>query len=316
KLATPAVAPPPPNLFGLGDYRVGADIFSCNFHVTGIDENGTSHDEDAEPAIKFDSGGNAFVVSNSGSGLGIWRANDLCGQGADFVGVDLLNGGGDGDVETASLPNANGFVNIYTSSLHSTDTFGNFNSSVSYDGGRTFLTSPVSDATPVNDRQWNAAYGRDIVLLSYRSANTGNQQFCVRARAVIGAPLVFGPSSPVYTDPGTIGALVAQSGTMVCDQRAGADTSNPVAPHAGPNGEGSVYHAFNINGDHVWVGISRDFGDTWTDALVFAGPPGSSYDHIFTWCAVDRAGNVYVAFSDDHDVYYCVSEDAKTSASP
>src|SRR6185503_14417428 len=34
KLATPAVAPPPPNLFGLGEYRVGADIFSCNFHVT------------------------------------------------------------------------------------------------------------------------------------------------------------------------------------------------------------------------------------------------------------------------------------------
>src|SRR5207248_7819269 len=139
------------------------------------------------------------------------------------------------------------------------------------------------------DRQWNAAYGRNIVLLSYRSVNTGNQQFCVRARAVEGAPLAFGPSSPVYTNPAAIGALVTQSGTMVCDQRAGADTTNPVAPQAGPNGEGNTYHAFNVNGDQVWLGVSRDFGTTWTDVLVFQGAPGSDYGHLFTWCAVDRA---------------------------
>jgi hypothetical protein len=314
KLATPVVAPPPPNLFGLGEYHLGTDVFSCNFHVTGIDANGTSHAEDSEPAIRFDPAGNAFVVSNSGAGLGIWRANDLCGQGADFVGIDLQNGGGDGDVEAAGVTNAAGFYNIYTSSLHAEDALVNFNSSVSYDGGRSFLTSPISDVTPLNDRQWNAAYGRDIVLLSYRSANTGNQQFCVRARAVPGLPLAFGPSAPVYTDPATIGALIAGSGTMVCDQRPGADTS--AVPHAGPNGEGTVYHAFTINGDHVWVGISRDFGATWKDALVFADPTGASYDHIFTWCAVDQAGNVYVAFSNDHDVFYCVSENAKTSDTP
>ena len=314
-LAAPTAPPPPPGGFGIGEYRVGADVFSCNAHLTGIDENGTDHATDAEPGVKLDPLGNAYVVSNSGAGLGIWRVTDLCGQAYQFVAVDLLNGGGDGDAETASILNANGFYNIYTSSLHSLDTFGNLNSSVSYDGGNTFLTSPVSDITPVNDRQWNAAYGKDLVLLSYRSVNTGNQQFCVRARAVEGLPLVFGPSTPVYTDPGTIGALVAQSGTMVCDQRPGASTADP-NPHAGPNGEGTAYHAFTINGDHVWVGISRDFGTTWHDALVFQGVPGSSYDHIFTWCTVDRAGNVYVVFSDDHDVYYCVSSDIKTTDSP
>ncbi|MBI1797996.1 MAG: exo-alpha-sialidase [Candidatus Eisenbacteria bacterium] len=313
-LAVPASAPPPPNLFGLGQYVLGTDVFSCNFHLTGIDSDSTSHAEDAEPAVKFDPAGNAFVVSNSGAGLGIWRANDLCGQGADFITVDLRNGGGDGDVEAASVLNANGFYNIYASSLHSTDALVNFNSSVSYDGGRTFLTTPISDATPLNDRQWNAAYGRDILLLSYRSANTGNQQFCVRARAVTGAPLAFGPSSPVYTDPNTIGALIAQTGTMVCDQRPGADTS--AVPKAGPNGEGTAYHAFTINGRNVWVGISRDFGTTWKDARVFTDPTGASYGHIFTWCAVDQAGNVYVAFSDDHNVYYCVSENARTSDTP
>ncbi|TMQ65845.1 MAG: T9SS type A sorting domain-containing protein [Candidatus Eisenbacteria bacterium] len=313
-LASPS-APPPPGGFGIGAYAVGTDVFSCNAHLTGVDENGTDHAFDAEPGVKFDPLGNAYVVSNSGAGLGIWRVTDLCGQRYQFLGIDLLNGGGDGDVETASELNANGFYNIYTSSLHSLDALVNLNSSVSYDGGNSFLTTPVSDATPLNDRQWNAAYGKDIVLLSYRSANTGNQQFCMRARATEGVPLVFGPSSPVYTDPGTIGALISQSGTMVCDQRPGAVTTDP-APHAAANGAGSVYHAFNINGDHVWLGISRDFGTTWHDALVFQGAPGSSYDHIFTWCAVDRAGNVYVSFSDDHDVYYCVSSDIQTSDSP
>jgi hypothetical protein len=315
-LAAPAAPPPPPSGFGLGEYIDGTDVFSCNAHLTGVDENGTDHASDAEPAVKFDPLGNSYVVSNSGSGLGIWRVTDLCGQAYQFLGIDLLNGGGDGDVESATELNANGFYNIYTSSLHSLDALVNLNSSVSYDGGNTYLTTPVSDVTPLNDRQWNAAYGKDWILLSYRSANTGNQQFCVRAHAVEGLPLVFGPSSPVYTDPGTIGPLVAQSGTMVFDQRPGADLGNPVAPHSGPNGEGTVYHAFNISGDHVWVGISRDFGLTWHDALVFQGAPGSSYDHIFTWCAVDRAGNVYVAFSDDHNVYYCVSSDAKTSDTP
>src|SRR6266487_4047773 len=182
-LATPAAPPPPPNVYGIGSYVAGTDVFSCNFHITGVDSNGTSHANDAEPGVKFDRDGNAYVVSNSGSGLGIWRSNDLCGQSADFLGIDLLNGGGDGDVETAGLTNENGFYNVYTSSLHSQDALVNLNSSVSYDGGHTFLTTPVSDFTPLNDRQWNAAYGRDIVLLSYRSANTGNQQFVMRARA-------------------------------------------------------------------------------------------------------------------------------------
>ncbi len=313
-LAAPAGAPPPPNGFGVAEYVTGADVFSCNAHLTGTDANGTDHAHDAEPAVKFDPLGNAYVVSNSGSGLGIWRVTDTCGQAYQFLGIDLLNGGGDGDVETAASLNANGFYNIYTSSLHSQDALVNLNSSVSYDGGNTFLTTPVSDATPLNDRQWNAAYSKDLILLSYRSANTGNQQFCVRARAVEGVPLAYGPSSPVYTDPATIGPNISQSGTMVCDQRPGATTTDP--PHAGANGEGTVYHAFNINGDHVWVGISRDFGTTWHDALVFQGAPSSSYDHIFTWCGVDRVGNVYVAFSDDHSVYYCVSADAKSTDSP
>ena len=85
--------------------------------------------------MNFDPLGNAYVVSNSGAGLGIWRVTDLCGQWYQLLGIDLLNGGGDGDFETASELNANGFYNIYTSSLHSLDALVNLNSSVSYDGG-------------------------------------------------------------------------------------------------------------------------------------------------------------------------------------
>src|SRR5262245_46062505 len=91
-LATPGAPPPPPGGFGIGAYALGGDVFSCNAHLTGVDENGTDHAFDAEPGVKFDPLGNAYVVSNSGSGLGIWRVTDLCGQQYHFLGIDLLNG--------------------------------------------------------------------------------------------------------------------------------------------------------------------------------------------------------------------------------
>ncbi len=188
--------PPPPDVFGPADYVAGSDVFSCNLHLSGLDENGASHASDKEPAVRFDGDGVAYVTSN-GDGSGLWTVTDPCGSSFSFLGLaDLSNGGGDTDVEVGTVKNANGFYNVYSSSLHSTDALVNINSSVSYDGGQTFLTTPVSDPTPVNDRNWNAAYGKDIYYLSYRTLNTGNQQFVVRAQAVDGQPLLLGPPVP------------------------------------------------------------------------------------------------------------------------
>ena len=63
------------------------------------------------------------------------------------------------------------------------------------------------------------------------------------------------------------------------------------------------YHA-------VWMGVSTDGGRTFADYPVYIGPSDQvSYNHQFPNVAVDRAGTVYVLFSDDHDMYYAFSSD-------
>jgi hypothetical protein len=99
---------------------------------------------------------------------------------------------------------------------------------------------------------------------------------------------------------------------MVADQRPGADFSNPLLPHAAANGAGNVYHGFMTNTtdqNRIYVGVSKDFGVTWTSKLVFQGGVGTSFRYDFCWVAVDQAGNVYTAFSDMHNIYYAVSSD-------
>ncbi|TMQ73342.1 MAG: T9SS type A sorting domain-containing protein [Candidatus Eisenbacteria bacterium] len=307
--------PGPPPVYHAADYAAGTDVFSCNLHLTGTDQNGSDHGRDKEPAVRFNPDGVGYVASN-GDGVGLWRVTDACGQEDSFLGIaDLSNGGGDCDVETGTARNANGFYNLYTSALHSADALVNINASVSFDNGQTFLTTPITNATPLNDRNWSAAYGKDIVYLSYRSANTGNQQFVVRAQAVEGQPLVFGPSAPVYTDPTVLQSPLPETGNMVVDPRP-VPLGTP-AMTAGIDGQGDVYHGFIVNGGQsAYVAVSRDFGVTWKDTKVFDAPPGSTYSHIFSWVAVDRAGNVYTCFADDHAVYYSVSTDLKTSDTP
>ena len=113
--------PGPPPVYHAADYAAGTDVFSCNLHLTGTDQNGSDHGRDKEPAVRFNPDGVGYVASN-GDGVGLWRVTDACGQEDSFLGIaDLSNGGGDCDVETGTARNANGFYNLYTSALHSTD---------------------------------------------------------------------------------------------------------------------------------------------------------------------------------------------------
>ncbi len=102
---------------------------------------------------------------------------------------------------------------------------------------------------------------------------------------------------------------------MVADQRA-VPLGTP-ALTAGPDGQGNVYHGFTTaGGRHVYVAVSRDFGTTWRDTKVYDAPGSLTFNHIFTWVAVDDAGNVYTSFADDHSIYYSVSSDIRTSDTP
>ena len=310
---TITLGPPPPD-GRVGSYAVGTDIFTCNVHLEGQTAV-FDHGGDSEPGAAYDPLGNLWVTSNAGlgGGIGLWKVAtaDACSATPIFLQApDQGAGGGDTDIVVAPELNLLGFHNIYTSSL----SLANITSSTSMDGGATFVAVPVSDPVPVNDRQWNAAYGANTLYLSWRSLNTGNQLFCARSD---NGGLSFGTPIPVYDD--IVGAVIStQLGNMATDQRPGA--SAPFS--SGPDGEGNVYHGWILTtqdasaGHKIYVSVSRDFGLTWTSHLVYASPPGTTLDHNFSWLAVDAAGNVYTTWSNDHDVYMSGSTDIKTSTTP
>jgi len=60
----------------------------------------------------------------------------------------------------------------------------------------------------------------------------------------------------------------------------------------------------------VWIGVSRDGGQSFTDHAVYVNPNTSvSYGHQFVNVSIDRAGTVYVVYTDDHNLFYSFSTD-------
>lgn len=308
-IATASIGAPSSTTPGSGQYALGTDVWSCNAHLLGDNPTGPpptfDHSDDGEPAVKFDGNGKFYVSAITGvpAGCGMWSTTDACGQVYSFFGSpDEGAGGGDTELETATEKNPLGNYNVYMSSL----TLANITTAVSFDGGNNYLLTPISTITPVVDRQWNATYGAKFCYLSYRNGatNPGNLLECVRLDYTgMGAPVV-GPVSVVWAGLDPIPPR--ELGNMVTDRRPGANT---ILLMAGPNGEGNVYHAWTEEGHKVFVSVSHDFGTTWTHHLVWDGGVGSTFDHKFTWLAVDQAGNVHYAFSDDRNVYLSSSTD-------
>ncbi|MCW2544346.1 MAG: hypothetical protein JWM40_1898, partial [Frankiales bacterium] len=70
--------------------------------------------------------------------------------------------------------------------------------------------------------------------------------------------------------------------------------------------------------DTIYLGSSDDGGLTWTDHKVFGVDPAShrELNMLFPVVAVDRAGNVYVVWSDTFRVQYAVSTDGGVTFGP
>ena len=313
--ATVTLGPPSASVPLLArSYSIGTDVWSCNTHLAGTNPSGPpptlDQSLDGEPLTAFDKNGRVYIsaLNGLGGGCGVWYSDDACGQAYRFVGTpDNGAGGGDAEVRTAPQKNALGFYNVYTSSL----SLANITVAASFDGGNTFTSSPIS-VTPVDDRNWQCAYGPSTCYLSYVNGATqpGNVMEVVRLDySGLAAPVV-SPASvvwdPAHVDPN----LSHQKGNIVADQRPGANTTLLMA---GPNGEGNVYCCWTEAGQRVFCSVSTNFGTTWTHHLIWDGGVGSNYAHIFTWMAIDTQGNLYNVFSDDRNVYLCTSVDHGTT---
>jgi hypothetical protein len=266
----------------------------------------------AEPQIRSDPAGNFYASSENGLGGGTdaWKspasANGLSytylgepdGGTSQTSNTGFAPGGGDTDLATAPQRNSAGYYNVYVASL----SLANVDVSTSMNGGQSFTLNPVGADVPGDDREWIAADGPSKVCVSYHDLATDNidvncsydagQTFTQLGDAI-------DPAHLYLLQDNEIGNLAIDPANHYIYQVFNGIGANDVAcANAGTCG----YHV-------VYMGVSTNGGRTFTDYPVYDGPPSDSYDHNFTNVSVDRAGNVYAVYSDNHYVYMSYSTD-------
>ena len=260
----------------------------------------------AEPAIRADATGTFYVSSELGLSAGTlaWKSTD---GGLHYTALESPNqlsqaaggvgpGGGDTDLSTAPDANASGIHNVYVASL----SLANVTVSTSQDGGKTWSKNVLSATIPGDDREWIAADQASKVCISYHDIVTFNID--VNCSFDAGATFTqVGSAIDVahafLIDDNEIGNLAIDPRNHVIYQVFSgiANATEALLP--------SSFHA-------VWIAVSPDGGQTFTDKPVYVNPNTSvSYGHQFVNVSVDRAGTVYVVYTDNHNLFYSFSTD-------
>jgi hypothetical protein len=274
----------------------------------------------AEPSISVSPDGRFLSSSENGLGGGTlaWVSadngrhfastpspNDVS-TGSDSVGQEtgLEPGGGDTDTAVATARNAQGNYNAYVASL----TLANIDVSTSTNNGVSWSLNPAT-ALPIDDRPWIAATGSSKVCISYLTAPLfllPNVGLHVQCSSDAGA--TFTQIANAY-DTSDVGIAASQGGSRTGNLV--FDPSNPAYMYTVFAYE-NVEDAANINAflHNVGIAVSSDGGLTWHDYAVHINPDISAkYDNQFVNVTVDKAGTVYVAYSDNHGVFYQYSTD-------
>ena len=269
----------------------------------------------AEPAIRADGAGRFFGSSENSLGQGTVavRSTDNGLHYTTLASPDALSqandtgfapGGGDTDLAVAPDKNAAGFYNVYVASL----SLANIDVSTSTDGGATWSLNPVTTPETIDDREWIAADTNNKVCISYHDAPQGITVGCstdagttfTQFTSAIDANHAFQVSE------NSIGNLAIDPTSHVIYQSYSAITTaaeTACAPQLGVVAGTCNYHG-------VYVAVSTDGGATFTDRPVYINPdPTVGYGHQFVNVSVDKAGNVYAVYTDDHHVYYSFSTD-------
>jgi len=258
---------------------------------------------DGEPSNRTDPAGNAYVTAIRGvpAGVDLWhfdlnpssatydpnmRNPIYRGQTDSFTDSESTSVGGDGggDVDIAvGLPDPATGANNNPPTLAATSlALANISAQRSTDRGITFLKNPAGNVTggvPVDDRQWIAFLGPSTVYLLYRTVEPAVTQI---QRSNDGG-LTYGPAR-------TAGAI-GQVGAIDVDQR-----------------DGTVYIAGSTG--QVCAGVPTAVGgEPLTYACTQAASDPGGVAHIFFILKVAPDGTVYVAYSNDHDIFLAHSTD-------
>ncbi len=269
----------------------------------------------AEPAIRADQSGNFYASSENGLGAGTdaWRGSN---NGLQYTALQSPNavsnnnhtgfspGGGDTDLAVAPAKNSLGNYNVYVASLN----LANVDVSTSTDKGQTWTLNPTSATIPGDDREWIAADQASKVCISYHDIATFNIDVnCSFDAGTTFTQLgeAFDTNHAWLAENNMIGNLVIDPANDIVYQTfSGIANTNEVAcSQLGTCG----YHV-------VWVAVSTDGGKTFTDNMVYNNPDTTvSYGHQFVNLSIDKAGNLYSVYSDNHNIYYSYSTNHGTT---
>jgi hypothetical protein len=269
----------------------------------------------AEPAIRADGAGRFFGSSENSllSGTVAFRSTDGGLHYTTLVSPNSVSeandtgfapGGGDTDLAVAPDKNAAGFYNVYVSSL----SLANIDVSTSTDGGATWSLNPVTTPETIDDREWIAADTNNKVCISYHDAPQGITVGCSPNAGLTFTQFTtaIDANHAFQIAENSIGNLAIDPTSHVIYQTYSAITTadeTACAPQLGVIEGTCDYHG-------VYMAVSTDGGLTFTDHPVYINPdPTVGYGHQFVNVSVDKAGNVYSVYTDDHHVYYSFSTD-------
>jgi hypothetical protein len=259
---------------------------------------------EGEPLNYIDQGGDYWISGPFGTSAQqswIQRSTD---NGAQFNLVsttglrpDAPPGGGDTDLTTDDQ----GFV--YFIDL---EALTNLGCSVSNDKGNTWRKNPECMQVPGVDRQWFATDNGSNHTIGAAGA-ADNTIFAQTNNQAVG--------SVIYSSPGSTGPTDAVGGFVYTSA-----TSEPTG--AAPGGCGQIkfdpvkrnLYMPDCTGNHVilskaHVNVGQRTGLSFTTSNV-PNSPGGSISGLFVDITVDKAGNVYAAWSDNNgNVYYSATTD-------
>jgi hypothetical protein len=292
----------------------------------------TTYNQAAEPQIRSDPAGTFYISSENGLGQGTdaWKSTNggrsytslpqpnAISSGNVSNTTGLAPGGGDTDLATAPVKNLLGTYNTYVASL----TAGSVTVSLSQDSGSSWKSNNLGATVPADDREWISASGADIFFLSYHNEATGAQIIVNEGTVVNGTPVSV-QTYDAISDPSILAAdtLGNEIGNMAIDQK----TGNVYQIFAGcPAGVTSAVTCQNLNVAYMAVGtptgasVSGAPVLSFHDDVIYTDPNSSaSLANNFPNVAVDNAGNVYAAWSDDQNVFVATSStQGKTWSKP
>jgi hypothetical protein len=277
----------------------------------------------AEPSIRVDRTGKQRIWIAAPTGIGInsrslpangggdmfWYSDDAgatwtIAGGPGGASSPTVVGGGDSDVATG-----------YASQVYGTGlTLANVTLAASCDNGKTFQMNPISNLDSIEDRQWIDAYadhpapsGAPDFVLDYGNSGIGHVVFHQVLSPHCANP-VAGPAIDVNRSGCEQDAAECYQwpGNVAIDERTG-DAYVTYNTQGNPTGDKVI--VTRVDG-----GASRTVTAADVHPFVAAANRPDTFDS-FTVVAVDRAGNLYAAWSERHpaqhrtDIMLAVSTD-------